>query len=118
MGSSFSSEQEDERGTIPWPENKRNIYNEVVNSGNPKVIDYKQFKFPIEDPVQLTVHDNMNNTPVVLRSYRYPAFYDEKQQSTESSQNSKNHAEAQQENDSASNKNDKNLAELGSFHSA
>ena len=34
-----------------WPDDKRDVYERAVASGNPKVIDYKKYTFPVEDPI-------------------------------------------------------------------
>lgn len=67
MGSSFSCEnQNDAAGDdydnqFRWPEDKRNVYAEAVASGNPKVIDFKKYTFPVEDPIALTVECESTN---------------------------------------------------------
>lgn len=57
MGSSFSTEDDHSASpaNLAWPEDKRRVYSDVMAAGNPKVIDYKKWKFPIEDPVKMVV---------------------------------------------------------------
>lgn len=56
MGAGSSAEQGAEDG-YPWPEEKKQVRDRALQSGNPKVLDFKQWKFPVEDPVEMIVFD-------------------------------------------------------------
>ena len=43
----------------PWPEEKRKVAQDVLESGNPRVIDFGKYRFPEEDPVDMTFLDDV-----------------------------------------------------------
>lgn len=53
------------------------IDNLLTQSDNPRIINYKLFSFPVEDPVEMSVICERSGKVLNLKSYRYPAYYDQ-----------------------------------------
>ena len=79
--SSTSSQPEETSNRFngyPWPKEKEIIVEQALNSGNPKLIDFKKWKFPVEDPVDVIVPDAFTDEKHIrLKNYLYPAYHDQ-----------------------------------------
>ena len=66
---------DDEEGE--WGEDKRvMIDNLLTNTDNPRIINYKLYKFPVEDPIDMRVTCNVSSRELKLKTYHYPAYND------------------------------------------
>ena len=49
----------------------------ITNDQDPKVINYQKYKYPLEDPVSLTVNCFFTGDKLTIKSYCYPAYFEE-----------------------------------------
>lgn len=47
----------------------------ITSTDNPRVINYKQYKWPVQDPIEMTVTCFFTGQPLKIKSYHYPAYY-------------------------------------------
>lgn len=61
-----------------WEEDKRVLIDNLLTSSeNPRIINYKLYKYPVEDPVDMWGQCEETGKKLKLKSYRYPAYYDQ-----------------------------------------
>ena len=59
-----------------WEEDKRVLINNLLlNSDNPRIINYQLYKYPVQDPVDLQVNDVIGNQKLRLKCYAWPAHH-------------------------------------------
>ena len=59
-----------------WEEDKRVLINNLLlHSDNPRIINYKLFDYPVQDPVQMEVKDVIGNKDLKLKCYGWPAYF-------------------------------------------
>ena len=69
-----------ENGTYPWPQRYLDLANESLLRGDPRVVDFKKYNYPVEDPVDIRVAINCeSSTKLKLKSYFYPAFHNKQE---------------------------------------
>ena len=78
MGICSSTPQPNELGTYPWEPEKLALAEQSINSGDPRVINFREYRYPVEDPVQMVVKDTESvGQLLTLKTYHYPAYYDQ-----------------------------------------
>lgn len=56
-----------------WDEDRRYFIDDFnEKTRNPKIVKFKAFSFPVEDPVDMKVMDEENKKEIQLKCYRYP----------------------------------------------
>ena len=62
---------------LGWDEDKRAYVEEYLKTNsNPRILRFKDYKFPIEDPIKIEVRCNELKTIIKLKNYKYPAGED------------------------------------------
>ena len=57
MGGKNSAPVALENGTYPWPKEKLDLAEKCVNSGDPRIVNFRLISYPIEDPIDMQVTD-------------------------------------------------------------
>ena len=74
---SYPEEVSNRFNGYPWPKDKELLVKKALNSGNPKLIDFKKWQHPVEDPVDVIVPDAFTTKKhIKLKTYMYPAYHD------------------------------------------
>ena len=76
MGNDNSSENSNNNGSFPWPQEKIELAEASLNCGDPRVVNFRNFKYPIEDPIDMIVKDTESDDDIRLKNYLYPANYE------------------------------------------
>ena len=77
--SDFKAEQRLSMGS--WGENHRVLVETMITStDNPRIINYTLYKYPIEDPVCMSVDCFFTGEKLKIKSYFFPAHYTRIQQ--------------------------------------
>ena len=78
MGKCCCKPDADENGTYPWPKEKLELAERSIQCGDPRVMNFRDYQFPIEDPIDMIVKDTETSKEIRLKNYLYPAYYDSK----------------------------------------